>query len=76
MNREVAWALILVPNKPYGFCGRKARRQKKHKVSICVRVDVLDFPQSSGAVWKARLPSWAPVLMSLTITVSVDVKQH
>ena len=30
--------------------------------------------QSSGAVWKSNSLSWAPVLMSLT--VSVDVKQH
>ena len=30
--------------------------------------------QSSGAVWKSRWPSWAPVPDKLT--VSVDVKQH
>ena len=30
--------------------------------------------QSSGAVWKSRWPSWAPVPNKLT--VSVDVKQH
>ena len=31
-------------------------------------------PQSPGAVWKSRWPSWAPRPMSLM--VSVDVKQH
>ena len=30
--------------------------------------------QSSGAVWKSKWPSWAPVPNKLT--VSVDVKQH
>ena len=32
------------------------------------------FLQSSGAVWKSRRPSWAPVPNKPT--VSVDVKQH
>ena len=31
-------------------------------------------PQSSGAVWKSRWPSWAPIPNKPT--VSVDVKQH
>jgi len=32
------------------------------------------YSQSSGAVWKSRWPSWAPVRNKPT--VSVDVKQH
>ena len=34
----------------------------------------LQKPQRSGAVWKSRWPSWAPV--SNKPTVSVDLKQH
>ena len=49
-----------VPNKPYGFCGRKATLN-----SNCAR-------QSSGAVCESRSDS----LSLISLMVSVDVKQH
>ena len=42
----------------------------KHHVYLLTR----ETTQSSGAVWKSRWPSWAPVPNKPT--VSVDVKQH
>ena len=41
-----------VPNILYGLWGREATYE-------------LAVSQSSGAVWKSRLPSWVPVLISL-----------
>ena len=53
-----------VPNKPYGFCGRKSPRKKK-KV----------YTESSGAVLKVEVVVLgSPSLISLM--VSVDAEQH
>ena len=59
---EVRNCVKVVPNKPHGFCGRKAtlNQFKQSELRICVKVDV------------AVLGS--PSLISLV--VSVDVKRH
>ena len=52
-----------VPNKPYGFCGRKSPRKKKV------------YTESSRAVLKVEVVVLgSPSLISLM--VSVDVEQH
>ena len=60
-----------VPNSSYGLCGRKAKVNLR--ISEWNQWPTLPL-QSSGAVWKSRWPSWAPVPNKPT--VSVDVKQH
>ena len=63
-----------VSNKPYGFCGRKAPRNKK--------VSMPDNREKcSGALWTAKW-AWAPIpypslpTSLMNHTVSVDVKHH
>ena len=48
------------PNKPHGFCGRKATLNSLSELKSCVKVEVAVFG--------------SPSLISLM--VSVDVKQH
>ena len=52
---------LLVPNRPYGLCGRKATLNCSiSEVRSCVKVEVVVLGSSSLIV----------------LTVSVDVKQH
>ena len=66
MNREVGpgshslYHSSPVPNKPYGFCGRKAPRKEKGHIQRCVKVEVVVLG--------------SPSLISLMD--SVDVKHH
>ena len=77
------FSVALRPQRPYkGLLGTGS---PSYSLSLICQPDIrgIDIkphiimirePQSSGAVWKSRWPSWAPV--PNTPTVSVDVKQH
>ena len=65
-----------VPNKPYGFCGRKAPRKKKN---VTFQVSILWHRRTSVAfssvcivaqAHECRLPS------QISLMVSVDIKHH
>ena len=51
--------VVLVPNSPYGLCGRKASLNRNSEVSSCVKVEVAALGSLSLIVHR---------------TVSVDVK--
>ena len=59
---ELRSCVKVVPNKPYGFCGRKAtlNQFKQSELRICVKVEV----------------SGLGSLSLISLMVSVDVKQH
>ena len=42
MKVGVAWAPLLVPNRPYGLCGRKATLEEDRgsELRSCVKVEV------------------------------------
>ena len=64
MKEEVARTGLLVPNSPYGFCGRKATLKKK-KINFSAQ-ELCE--RGGGKNWGSP---------SLTVpTLSVDVKQH
>ena len=61
MKFEVAVLGLLVPNNPYGLCGRKATmNEPQSEFRSCVKFDVAFLDYSSLIV----------------LMVSVDVKQH
>ena len=56
------------------FVSTSSQRRLQPNQPLLVGIHFSLSSQSSGAVWKSRWPSWAPVPNKPT--VSVDVKQH
>ena len=81
--QKVDIAALGVPNSPYGHSGCKATMNWIALFFVEVmsvryikiyKITYTPIRQSSGAVWKSRWPSWAPVPNKPT--VSVDVKKR